>query len=550
MLKALSKLKITVLSLSLLFGYTHTFEVQAQSEKELKTTIKEVTVFLNKAQLLRSGVAQVPKGNTTLIIKGLSPYLDANTVQVTGKGAAVLLGVESGQNYLEEHEMPKDVLSLRSTLRMSQEKLRIQEGELNTLSEELLLLKNNQSIGGEGSSLTVAELRSMADFYRTRLREINRLKIETLNAIEEMKKSMAATERQLQENNAAINRNTTEIRVKVSAMYATTIDLKVKYVVGNAGWVPVYDARTTDTQSPITLQYKAEVYQNTGLDWNRVKLTLSTANPTESGQVPTLYPNYISLLSLSPSVSSAKFKKTIRAASSSAYNDDELSEVVEEQKESVASLAGRTSINTTGLNTTFNIQIPYTVRHADRPTVVDVQSLKLATYYSYSGVPKLEKDVFLTANITDWQEYGLLPGKLNVFYEGTYMGESQIDPQSIGDTLQLSLGRDKKIIVKRTKKEDFTNKKLIGTNRKEAYAYEISVKNMKKENITIDLKDQIPVSRNGAIAVELMDRDGAAFEKSSGFLEWKLDIAPSETKVLMFRYEVKYPKNRRIGSSY
>ena len=151
------------------------------------------------------------------------------------------------------------------------------------------------------------------------------------------------------------------------------------------------------------------------------------------------------------------------------------------------------------------------------------------------------------AKATGWEEYSLLPGEANIFFEGTFVGKTFIDPNNIKDTLLLSLGRDKRIVVKREKLKDLTSRKLIGTTQKENYTWEISIRNVKAEVIKITVEDQLPVSQNTLIEVTALETGGANFTKDSGKLIWNLTLQPNETRKLAYKFEVKYPKDKQVS---
>jgi uncharacterized protein (TIGR02231 family) len=167
--------------------------------------------------------------------------------------------------------------------------------------------------------------------------------------------------------------------------------------------------------------------------------------------------------------------------------------------------------------------------------------------YIYSVAPKLDRDAFLIARATGWEEFSLLPGEANIFFEGTFVGKSHIDPNNIKDTLSLSLGRDKRIVVKREKLKDFSSKKLIGTNQRAAYAYEISIRNTKTEPVRIIVEDQIPVSQNSQIEVAVADTGLAKYNANTGKLTWEMNLQPTETKKVVYKFDVKYPKDKTIA---
>jgi uncharacterized protein (TIGR02231 family) len=179
--------------------------------------------------------------------------------------------------------------------------------------------------------------------------------------------------------------------------------------------------------------------------------------------------------------------------------------------------------------------------------VVDIRKYDVKADYLYASAPKLDNDAFLLAKVTGWEEYNLLPGEANIFFEGTFVGKSYIDPTSVKDTLSVSLGRDKRIVVKREKLKDLTSRNFIGSTKKESYAYEVTVRNTKSESIKIVLEDQIPVSQNSQIEVNMLEYVGAKYNKDSGKLTWEMELKSNETRKLTYKFEVKYPKDKQVS---
>ena len=405
------------------------------------------------------------------------------------------------------------------------------------------MLLNNQKIGGTTQNLTVAELKAMADFYRSRLSDIVNSRMKEDEKIKKINERIAKLQLQINNQNELYGRNTSEIVVSVSADAPTSIDLEVNYIVANAGWQPVYDVRAINTKSPLQLNYKANVFQSTGEEWKNVKLKLSTANPNLGGLKPELYTWYLDFYQ--PVVyQNRKESKSAPTMSRSA----DLGTTVEIADEAeAASLSEYVTTIQTSLNTEFDIALPYTVVSASKPTLVDIQKYDVKADFAYAVAPKLDQDAFLLAKATGWEEYNLLPGEANIFFEGTFVGKTYIDPNNIKDTLSLSLGRDKRIVVKREKLKDLTSRKLIGGSQKENYAWEISVRNTKSEAIRIIVEDQLPVSQNTQIEVTVLETGGANFSKDTGKLLWKITLQPNETRKLTYKFEVKYPKDKQVS---
>lgn len=520
-------------------------DLPGQTDRPIDSKITDVTVFLNRAQVTRVAKTKLSAGKTAVMFQGLTSQLDQESIQVSGKGKFTILGIAHQQSYGREFPSPR-TKTLRDSIQLLQKQIAVEQSQKEILNKEEQMLLMNQKIGGANQNLTVAELKAMADFYRARLSEIITRRFEHDARITNQQERLTKLQLQLKEINDLYARNTSEIVVSVSAEDDAAAEFQLSYVVANAGWVPVYDLRATDTKSPVQLNYKANVFQSTGEEWNNVRLTLSTANPNLGGIKPELSPLYVDILK--PVVRTARYRdgavhRGAPGAAPAMEYDKEVEELVEVPAETIAQY---TTTIQTSLNTEFAISVPYTVVSTNKPTLVDIATHSLKADYLYSVAPKLDNDAFLMARVTGWEEFSLLPGEANVFFEGTFVAKSFIDPAEIRDTLSVSLGRDRRIVVKREKIKDFNSRKTIGTNQRDAHGYTITVRNAKSEDVKIVVEDQIPVSQNSQVEVTLTEQGGAQFLKESGKLKWELTLKSQEAKKLDYKFEVRYPKDKRI----
>ena len=199
------------------------------------------------------------------------------------------------------------------------------------------------------------------------------------------------------------------------------------------------------------------------------------------------------------------------------------------------------------LNLAYDIDLPYDIPTNGKAQTATIATTEIAAGYKHYAVPKLDKDAYLLAEIPDWAKLNLMPGEANIIFEGTYVGKSFIDPSSTNDTLNLTLGRDKRVVVKRDKLIDYSSVKFLGSNKLQKFTYELVVKNTKKEAINLLLKDQFPLTTNKEIEVELIDNGGAEVNTDLGVLNWKLNLAAGETKKIRFTYSIKYPKDKVLN---
>jgi uncharacterized protein (TIGR02231 family) len=518
---------------------------QAQyNPKKASASIKNVTVFLTQAQINATVNINIDNGNTEIEIEKLPADIDPNSIQVQGKGDFIIKSVKKRTNFLTPLTKTKELTLLEDSLNYYTIRQQVLQSEQDVLQKEEQMLMSNQVIKGEQATLTVEQLKTMANFYRARLTEIRSLTLQSKLNLDKNHKRITETQNQLAVLQQRANVPSSSVFLSISSKSDQNIQLGLDYIVNNAGWYPVYDLRAKDINSPIQIITKAQVYQNTGIEWNNVKLKLSTNNPSVGGDRPIITTQWIDFY-VQQVYKNYKAKK---ASSSAGYYNESMPASMGnadmkalEQNETTANY---TAVVDAPVSTEYMINIPYSIPSDGIGQLVDVQVQDLPATYRYYSTPKLDKDAFLVAEIANWTDLNLMPGDANVYFDGTFVGNTFIDTKASQDTLLLSLGRDKKVIIDRTVKKDYTTKKLIGLNKKEEYAYEISVRNTKKDAIEITIEDQYPVSKNGEIEVVLIDGNGAAVDKDKGTLTWKLKLAPGESKKILFKFSVKYPKGK------
>lgn len=194
----------------------------------------------------------------------------------------------------------------------------------------------------------------------------------------------------------------------------------------------------------------------------------------------------------------------------------------------------------------FEIETPYTIPTDGKNYMVEIKTHEIPAFYEYYCAPKLDPDAFLTANIKGWADYHLINGETNLFFEGTFIGKAYLNLLESDDTLSISLGRDKSVIINRELLKDFSQKQFIGNYKTQSLAYQIAVRNTKKLPINLTLEDQYPISNQKEITVERIENKDAKVEENTGKLTWKLNVEANKEKKVSFKYSVKYPKNSNV----
>lgn len=518
----------------------------AEGERSITSKIVDAKVFLSGAQVARTASAMVPAGTSLFVFTGLAQGVDPQSIQVTGKGGYTIMSVNHRMNYLTESPKKKEIEELKAQIKRLEHNYNIENGVQQVwVNEEQLLLKNS-AVGGQQNGLTATQLQAVNDYVRERMKA---MKVGWLEQEEKKQAIHAEAEKlrqQLSSLQAQAPRPTSEVVVEIASDVEVNASFTLTYFVGNAGWTPAYDLRAKSVGQPIELLMKAQVTNNTGEDWSKVNLSLSSGNPTLGGVMPglnpwTLFiprPQYLQQVTISSR--SRKADAAPSVASGGVAMDDEKYE---------ERAANTTVANTVAYRTTtveFVIETPFTVPSDGVPHMVGVKSHSIPATFKHYATPKLDKDVFLYARTTGWEDLNLLPGQANVFFEGTFVGESYLQLDIPRDTLDISLGRDKGVVVERVKRKTTDQKAVVGGKRTVTIGWDLTVRNTKGTAIELEVRDQYPLSPQSEIEVKLEDQGGAVVDEQKGFLTWNFRLEPKATKKLGFVYVVKHPKEMPV----
>lgn len=521
----------------------------AQTETRVNTKPEEALVYLSGAQITSRGKTILKEGRQIIVFEMLSNQIDPNSVQVKADAAVTILSVNYALNYLKPQDF-KEYKMLEDSLKYYTDQNARLAITRKGFEEEIAMLSANRSIGGANNGVSSAELAKLTDFVRMRMQESSLKKYEIEQKEKRYNERIAAISQQMNEMRTSQMKPTGEISVQLNAATAGQANFELGYYVTNCGWTPSYDIRVKDVNSKAIIAAKANIIQNTGQDWRNIKLSLSTGNPAMGNTRPNLDPWWLSLSD--PSQPRYKAKTATRGyemmnaptmLGSVAIEDSRQMKEVE----SVTSSAF-TQVAENATNSVFDIAIPYTIESNGKSNFVEIQQYTITANYSYISIPKADKDAFLLARLLGWDKSELLPGEANVYFENNYVGQTYFDTRIVDDTLSVGLGRDNNIVVKRTQVKEFKEKTSItGNTKKVSRMYEIEVRNTRKSAIEIEIEDQIPLTNNEQLEVEVLETGNAEYNKETGKLIWKLKLNPGESKSLRFGYAIKHPKKMIVN---
>ncbi len=554
----MNMLKMTILSGTLLLSGS----LIAGDPVTVNSKITDVTVFLRGAEITMTANTALISGKQELVFEKLAEGINPQSIQATAPADVIILEVSHEINYLKTGIKSARIIQLEDSVKWLNNEITKNRNAIWVLDGEEKMILANQSLKGNDVLLTAEEIRKGADFFRQRLTDIIDRKFEYNQAIEKLTMRLARVQNQQQELNYRDNQPSNDIVVKVQAQRNGTFPVSIRFFTNNAYWTPRYDLRADKIGKPVNLDYRADIVQNTGTDWDQVMLTLSSSNPNQGGTQPLLSTWYIDIMQAYTRTLGYAGEKG-KSAPSAAYDSKEeevatneySGETGMEDFGEATTIADYTSVSEHATAVLYAIKLPQSIPSDSKKHQVHIEKHELGAEYRHYAVPKLDCDAFLLAKVTDWEKLNLLPGNASIYFEGTFVGQAMLDPDLTRDTIDISLGRDPKVVITREQLKNFTRDKTVGGTRVRTFGYEITVRNTKSEKIQLTLKDQLPVSNNKEIVVTLLDKDGEGLDivpmpssnAATGELQWKLDLAPQETKKMKFFFEVRFPKDQQIS---
>jgi uncharacterized protein (TIGR02231 family) len=516
----------------------------------VRAQVKEVLVYASGARIISQGSCILQKGYQEIRIEKVSPYLDESSIQFCGKADFLVMSVSAGSKAEEDESKDPALKSLKDSLKAGNDRMKLIQNQQTALQEELAMIKANQKLNSGNTTLSVAELEKAAAFFRIRVEGILNRDYELENQRNLWWERVKAIHNKIQEIQQS-GSSPRFIMVGIQSNHSGAAEFELAYLVTNAGWTPQYDILASSNSSKVEIKAKARIWQNTGENWNGVKLSLSTGNPVAGGQIPAFSPYYLSIRNpvRVESRRSAKAMEAPAAAQAmSAYaNEQAMMKTAEARSSDISTL---TENQENAVNNIFEIDIPYSVRSDGKPVTADIQKFGVPARFQYMVRPRQEKAAFLEAGLVDWGKSGMISGEANVYLDNQLSGNTILDAGMADDTLSISLGRDQNISVERKLTKFLNDKNFTGSEKSMEIQYEIRIKNRKNADSELVVEDQIPLSPNAEAEVSLLESSGAQYVKETGLLRWKNRLKGGESATYKFGFKIRYPKSMLLDTRF
>lgn len=519
---------------------------------QYEADLKEVTVFLKGAELYSQKTLSIPAGESEVILTNIADYLNPQTLALSASNGVIILSQKKVTHTPKPAEIDEavttEITRLKALLNLDETLLETVNLQINFINNSLTSLsKANPPIQGNALAENTQYIASAMPPLLTQKRDLTQ-------AISIQRQAIQALEKAESTQRAQSEKSVPAIALTLYSDKAIETTLDIHYAVNNAGWIPHYDLYVKDQKSPIDLAYKANIYQNSGINWNNVNLTLSTGNPSLGATLPALSSWYIN-----------SYEAPAVILESTPYQNSEHTYMMLEQSSDVLpavsprstsksssrqsnALTDYVTVDAGDINVSYRIALPYTIPSDRKTHTVFVNNTKVNSEYQYILTPELDSDAFLVAKISEFKDLNLLPGNTTIYYQNAFVGEGKIPRIDQNQSFEISLGRDKRITATRqADKNQSSSTGIFGNDREKSYGYQLNVQNNSPEAPKIVIRDRMPILQDKRITFSQVKLDGATKEDSSGILSWELQLEPQSQKTIEYSYKVRYPKDLNVS---
>ncbi|MDR1054857.1 MAG: DUF4139 domain-containing protein [Prevotellaceae bacterium] len=531
----------------------------AETKKMTQSQLKEATVFFRGAELTHKASVSMQKGDNEVQISGLSPIIDQNSIKIKTTNGVLVSAFEFSVDYLSDKKskadsseikkMQDDILNLRRQAAELETNIKINSEMLSILQKSVI-----KNVEGSDNGMGIDDLIKTMDYYKKKSLELDGQLLADREKKDGINKDINKLNAQVQQALRVNDKASGILKLNLASSAISNSEITISYYTNAAGWVPYYDINVASTDKPIKFTTKAKVRQTTGLDWDKVKLSLSTSMPS-SGKVAPLFHAWFLQYYQPPAIVSGfggQVKKSrIMIQNSYSYDAVEINEVpIAEDEIAQPTMDNYVIQSENQLNISYNIDIPYSVPDNGKELNIELKNQETSADFKYYSAPRLDAETYVLAEIPNWQKLNLLSAKANVSYDGTYVGETYIDAASTLENLSLTLGTDKRVSVKREKQQDYSSTRFLGGDVKQIFSYKLTVRNNQNMPVKMVLKDQYPISTLKEIEVEFLAKESTkpSFNvEDIGVITWEFKIQSGETKTFNFVYSIKYPKGKQLN---
>jgi uncharacterized protein (TIGR02231 family) len=529
-------------------GQARAADVDAQS------AVDAVTVYPDGASVTRVVTLDLPAGENSAVLKDFPLTLDPSSLRVEGEaGAKLTIGAIDAKP--PRAAPPVNLPELDKRIEALKDERANLQGAIDAATArrkfaERFAETSPAGIGDKGEARPIAE-------WRAAFAAVGEEVASADTAIRDAERKQRELDREIaraEQDRAQKPPNKLEVRIDLAAAAATKATLRVTYAVRNARWMPLYDARldtgAKDRKPALELVRRAEITQSTGEDWSNVALSVSTVRTARGGNAPdlnSLIVQYPQPPRPAQSVSGGAmdYAKPLLRAAPAPQAPEQFTERRRLDEQEAAAEVG-------GFQVMFKIPGRVSLSASEGAKSLRVSTVTLAPDLAVRAAPVKDPTAFLEASFKQNEDAPLLPGRVAIYRDGVFVGRGQMAAAGKDETVRLGFGADDKIKIERSvlKRNEGSAGLIVTTSKTDERSFKTTVRNGHDFPIRVAIEDQLPVSENEDIVVEMLPSTTAPtasnIRDKRGVLEWAFEAKPGEVRDINFAWRIRWPKDKGV----
>jgi len=511
-------------------------------------TVTQATVYLKGAKVTASTQMNLVRGKNFVRLENLPRDLNPNTISINLPKTVDMMSVMPEMQSHKPFVADAEELLLHDEIKKNQRQIDLLNLQIKTLNAEKAIIDNNKQIVTHEKMTNVEQLEKLTAFYAKKVLEIEN-SLFTLN-----EKRQEFLDKNKDINDKIIKRRPAnkvlgyDVVLELDTKTDQAIEITISYLVENAGWIPSYDIRAKSDKKAVEINYKGKIYQNTGQEWNNIKLSVSSYRPNLNTQRPILHPMYVmefiapqyrEVPAAHANVQMNSYQNVGAVRVDDAYANEELDAQLAEP-------ATWNAVTDSPLSVIYELHRKHSIPSKAEPQHVLLDNKEVPADYVYHVVPSISCEVHLLAKVKNWNELNLMGGEAFLFLGDNFVGKSIINSNYANDELPIALGTDERIVVRRTRLADKSETKKRGEEEIGVHTYEITYKNNMGFDIKLEILDQLPISMSPKITITEGQYEDAAYNETTGALLWTRELPAGKSGKITFSYKITHAKGLKI----
>jgi len=519
-----------------------------------KSSINSVIVFPDRATIIREADLSLGLGSYSVVFDGLPVAMIPNSLRVTGKGTAVvkILGIDLAKQYLDASLLP-EVQQLQSEIDALELEISRTKDRIEVLNSQEKFLKSIESANAAQASQEVRQGKPdiqswerVIDFLGRKLQEVKEGQLEQQKILKEQQQKLEALKKKLNSIKPPRPKQSQQVTVLLEASRQGKFTLNLSYTVFNSRWTPLYTLRAFPETSEIEFAMSANIQQKSGENWDKVRALLSTSSPALTPKPPELHPWILDIFV--PRPLRERDDKRVVSKEVGGVLEEAITAVKPAEPAMVDAEMATAGIQETGLNLNFEIRKNVQIPSDGTPHKVPIDSQQVKVDYDYISVPKLNEAAFLRGSFRNTLPYPMLSGNADLFVIQDFIGSTRLPFIAREEEAKVYFGEDRQLSVKHERvKREKSPPGFLGKTERVKLVYRITIQNLRKNQVKIDVLDQLPLSQHTKIEIKDVNITPPPSKKDEkGILTWTLTLEPQEKREILMGFTIEYPKGSNI----